>query len=289
MFNIINNGIMSNYPLPKFYNKNLALWLDATDTSTVILKSGTVKDLKQAPYSYYPVLSAWKDKSGHNRHFYSFSTKNAPLYLPASDTNLNANALHLYSTNNYGDLSAKFLVNYDYTWGVALSSQITIFSVMTILDDTIVTLISQSSDSDKRRSLEFSLYKYAVNNANVIEYYNGPSDGSIVYETEPQSLLDNNFFGINVDSQTNASFFMNRSLTAVNNGKLNFSNDYSTNAPITIGISPFGVNEGEFGIYNAEATRNTQLHEILIYDTNLPKNISEGIIKYLQVKYRIID
>jgi hypothetical protein len=146
---------------------------------------------------------------------------------------------------------------------------------MTILDDYLVTLISQSSDSDKRRNLELSLYKDNIGITNAIEYYNGPDDGSFVYETEPQTLLNGNFFGINVDSETNASFFMNRSLTAVNNGNLNFGNDYSTDAPITIGISPFTA-LGEIGIYNAEATRNTQLHEILIYDTNLHNLYKNG-------------
>ena len=284
MFNNLNTGLLSNYPLPKFHTQNLALWLDATDTNTVILKSGTVLDDGVTPNSYYPILSAWLDKSGHNRHFQSFSDKNAPFYLPASATNLNANALHLYSTDNYFDLSAKFLVNYDYTWGVTLSSQITIFSVMTILDDDIVTLISQSSDADKRRNLEFSLCNNNTYGINLIEYFCGPDDGSIVQEFEPQSILNNNFFGVNVDSETNASFFMGRSLLAVDNGNLSFGNEYNTTSPITIGISPFTI--VAFGVYNAEATRNTQLHEILIYDTNLPKNISEGIIKYLQVKYQ---
>jgi hypothetical protein len=281
MFN--NIGILSNYPLPKFYTQNLALWLDATDNSTVKLKSGVSLDTKLNGVNFFPTVSAWLDKSGHNRHFYSLSAKNAPFYLPASATNLNANALHLYSTKNYNDLSAKFLVNYNYTWGVALSSQITIFSVMTILNDYIVTLISQSNSAYKRRNLQLSLYNNNGYN-NLIEYYCGPVDGSIVQEFEPQSILNSNFFGINVDSQTNASFFMGRSLLAVDNGNLYFGNQYNTTSPITIGISPF-TEGGPLGVYNAEATRNTQLHEILIYDTNLPKNISEGIIKYLQVKY----
>jgi len=301
MFNTLNYGILANYPssvwvnstkssILSAYAKNLALWLDATDTTTVILSSNKY----YLNETGFPIVSAWLDKSGNNRHFYAFRSKNAPILIPPEQSYLKSNSILLSSNKalgGYFDPDAKFLINYDYTWGNSLSSQKTIFYVATIKDTANVTIISQSGGSPNRRQLQLALNTNTTNTTISAKYYHGsdgPSyasnfgDHNTISDSENVSLLNtSNFFGTTVDSVNTGSFFINRKIAnaARDTYALNFN--LSSRSPTCIGISPFA----SVGSYNAESTFNTELSELIIFNTNLPKNVSEGIIKYLQNKY----
>ena len=303
MFNTLNYGILANYPssiwvnstqssILSAYAKNLALWLDATDTTTVILSSSNYYLNGTA----FPIVSAWKDKSGNNRHFYAYNPRTAPIFLPAAQSDLKSNSIWLSaaptSDGAYYNQDAKFLYNKDYTWGNSLSSQISIFCVATIEDTTIATIISQSGSTTNRRQLQFSLNYDDSNSTSTIKYTQGNTSGDVstgdnnyIYYQEGNDILKTgNFFGTNINSESTGSFFINRKLTKASVlTSLDFG--LSSSSFITIGISPFSLSVGDVGTYNAEATYNTQLSELIIFNTNLPTNVSEGIIKYLQNKY----
>jgi len=293
MFNTLNYGILANYPssiwvnstqssILSAYAKNLALWLDATDTTTVILSSSNYYVNGTA----FPIVSAWKDKSGNNRHFYAYNPRTAPIFLPPEQSDLKSNSIWLSAVAQYYDSTAKFLYNGDYTWGNSLSSQMTIFYVATIKDTTFATIISQSGGSPNRRQLQLAFdsgitIKYSRGSDTGPTTVNG-GDSNYIYDTESYDFLTpNNFFGTTIDTPSTGSFFINRTITKAKQSLYALNFNLSSKSIITIGKSPFSPTTD----YNGEATLNTQLSELIIFNTNLPTNVSEGIIKYLQNKY----
>ena len=277
-------GLLSNYPLPNFYKNNLVLWLDATDATTVKTFSSTT------------TVSAWLDKSGKGANFYAHSggQSYSPTLIPGSTTTLGGSSTVYLSG---ASISPQTCLSCDKTWGNSLTGQLSIFFAFAFTGKVYnATFLSQSYGTTAtnilfpRRKLQIQ----AEATTTPIKFMQGnddPGDGALGDKnierfTGNADISASNFIGVTTDSTTQGFFNINRTVYTDTSGTLTYG--LTSNNCVWLGVSRYGPNYSYPAgtIVGSEYTNSMQLSEMLVYNTNLPHNISTGIIKYLQTKYK---
>lgn len=231
---------------------NLQLWLKAE--SGVTLSAGKVV--------------SWADQSGNGKNFVN------PADIGIGFTGLpvlSNNAIHFTSSSTYNDSNASIL---------ALSSErlnyITPYTLYTVFraDNGNNAVISKSNEESKRRKYQITLFSNTIYS---LEAYGDTPQ--IIYNTNQNDIEKYRIVGVTYyNSNSGILRYDGRQVaTSIDDHFINVTND----APVFLGASPFNPGTG----YNAEASSNLFISEILFYNNALSDNDILTLEEYLLNKY----
>lgn len=253
---------LSLSPPPKTIS-NLFLWLDATDSATVLNSSN-------ASCSNGDLVAKWKDKSGFARDFEGIGSNNNPPFVSAAGSTGGRKAVRFHATATYYDPNAKFLRNTKRADFNSISTPWTMFAVCRVINTTHLAFLNMSSDNAMRRKLNISL-----SNTNIYALQ-GPSD-SYIGTANVGTLTTKKIFGVVLKTTSSVDFYAD-STKYSSSGLFQFTG--TTAANLFLGKSAF--QEGT--TYNAEATHNTELSELVLYDRTLTDSEIQKLLDYFNNK-----
>lgn len=220
-------------------------------------------------YDVDNLVSAWNDQSGNNRNFTkSIANTGYPVY--AGDSVL------FTAIDTYEDFDASIL---------ALPSSSLNFTTPYTLIAVIrsgglnACVFSKSTNGPKRRK-----YQISVNNGIIysLESTGAGIDTNISYDTDTGNDVDVKRLIVSQYS-SNTSGLIRYNGNQVATGSVNVGIDQTNNASIFIGASPFQEGIG----YNAEASAEMYVYEIIFYNRALSTIEIQKIETYLNKKYLI--
>ena len=236
---------------------NLQLWLKAD--------SGITTELGK--------VTRWADQSGNARDFVN------PLNLGINNTGLptfTSNAVRFTSTAAYSDFNASILALPSAS--LNFTTPYTLFTVFRS-DGVRNTVISKSTDTQKRRKYNISHVNQILNS---LESGNTSDLPQIVYNTnEPSNINKFRIVGAIYYSSTDGRMRYNGSQVA--SSSLNHFIESVNPAPVYLGASPFQAGTG----YNAEASTDLYLSEVLFYNRGLTQSEIDQVEVYLAGKYGV--
>lgn len=216
----------------------------------------------------YTGVTSWADQSGNSRNFTnSINNTKAPTFSNG--------ALLFTSSATYGDINASIL---------ALPSASLNFTT----PYTLIALVragannscifSKSNDNSKRRK-----YQISVNGGIIysLESING-ADTQIPYNTGTGNNVNIKRLIVSQYS-SNTSGLLRYNGNQVATSSTNVGIDQTNNASVFIGASPFSEGTG----YNAEASTEMYVYEIIFYNRALSTIEIQKIENYLNKKYLI--
>lgn len=242
---------------------NLFLWLDASDSSTVLNASNN-------PCSNNELVATWKDKSGFARDFQGVATNNNPPFVSAAGSTGERRAVRFHATATYFDANAKFLRNTKRTDFNNIQTAWSIFVVCRIINTTHLTFLNMSSDHVMRRKLNISA------SGTTMYALQGPGDqyqGSANLGT----LTTKKTFGVVLKTTSSVDFYAD-GVKSASSGLFQFTG--STSANLFLGKSAFQENTS----YNAEATYNTELSELVFFNRTLTDAEITQLLTYFNNK-----
>ena len=210
----------------------------------------------------------WKDQSGHSRNFTkSINRTKAPTFSDG--------ALLFTATSTYSDSNASVLA--------LPSSSLNFTTPYTLI--TVVRagannscVFSKSKDNSKRRK-----YQISVNGGFVYSHESKDgNDTSFEYDTETGDDVDIKRLIVSQYS-SNTSGLIRYNGNQVVTSSIDVGIDQTNNASVFIGASPFQEGTG----YNAEASTEMYVYEILFYNKALSTVEIQQIETYLNNKYLI--
>lgn len=232
---------------------NLALWLKA-DTGVTLNGSSQV--------------ISWADQSGNSRNFVN------PATIGINNTGLpivSDGAVFFRRTSRYGDANASILALPSSS--LNLTTPYTIFAV--VRGSTDYCVIAKSMEGAKRRKLQMAVYGGAI--------YCTEKEGTEVSYT-PIDYFDPTIKRLVVSQFASESFaFMKYNGLLVSTSSGPFDLNLTNTAPVYLGAAPFSAGTG----YNAEASLDMYIYEILIYDRAISDIEIRAVESYLGNKYAI--
>lgn len=211
-------------------------------------------------------VTAWNDQSGNNRNFSKYiSNTGFPTYT--------GSAVKFTATAPYGDYNASIL---------ALPSSSLNFTTPYTLAAVVRTgannsaIFSKSCNDAKRRKYQISM------NSGIV--YSLEGSGDVYFQYDPGIGTNVNVKRLIITQYQTTSFGLmryngNQVATSSNSNTINQTNT----APIYIGASPFASGSG----YNAEASTEMYVYEILFYNRALSLTELQNLEIYLNLKYTI--
>lgn len=230
---------------------NLALWLKADAGITL---NGSSK------------VISWADQSGNSRNFVN------PASIGINNTGLPAvsdGAVFFTRTSRYGDANASILALPSSS--LNLTTPYTIFAV--VRGSTDYCVIAKSMDSAKRRKLQMAVYGGVI--------YCVEKEGTAV-SYAPIDYFDPTTKRLIVSQFASESFaFMKYNGLLVSTSAGPFDLNLTNTAPVYLGAAPFQAGGG----YNAEASLDMYIYEIIIYDRAISNSEIKAVESYLSNKY----
>jgi hypothetical protein len=211
-------------------------------------------------------VTSWNDQSGNGKNFTkSISNTGYPTY--------SSNAVLFTATATYGDSNASILA--------LPSSDLNFTTPYTLI--TVVKagannscVFSKSNNDTKRRKYQISI------NGGVIYSLEGNGDVSFSHDTGTGDDVDIKRLIITQYSSTNFGIMRYNGAQVASSNNNNTINQ-TNNASIFIGASPFQEGTG----YNAEASTEMYVYEILFYNRALTLDEIKKLEDYLNNKYLI--
>lgn len=211
----------------------------------------------------------WKDQSGHSRNFTkSINRTKAPTFSNG--------ALLFTATSTYNDSNASVLA--------LPSSSLNFRTPYTLI--TVVRagannscVFSKSNDDSKRRK-----YQISVNGGIIYSIESKNGDTNIEYNTGTGNNVNiKRLIVSQYSSNTSGLIRYNGNQVATSEEEIDVGIDQTNTASVFIGASPFGEGTG----YNAEASTEMYVYEILFYNQALSTVEIQQIETYLNNKYSI--
>lgn len=220
-------------------------------------------------------VTAWADQSGNSRNFTkSIDNTGFPTF---------ANQAVLFTANDtYNDLNASILALPSAS--LNLTGPFTLIAVVRAGANNSC-VFSKSNDDTKRRK-----YQISVNNGNIyaLESTNG-EDNHIVYDTGTgDDITVKRLIVSQFTSNTAGIIRYNGAEVAVGDGngpndEYGYALDETNTASVFIGASPFS----EGTSYNAEASTEMYVYEIIFYNRAITTSEIQQVEAYLNAKYVI--
>jgi hypothetical protein len=224
-------------------------------------------------YDENALVSAWNDQSGNNRNFTkSIANTGYPIYT--------GNSVLFTTVYTYGDPDASILAlpsaSLNFTTPYTLIAVIRAGAVED-QDNNNATIFSKSTDSPKRRK-----YQIALGGGIIYSLESTGADTNISYDTGTGD--DVGIKRLIVSQYSSNTFGLIRyNGEEVATSSVNVGIDQTNNASIFIGASPFSEGTG----YNAEASAEMYVYEIIFYNRALTTIEIQKIETYLNKKYLI--
>jgi hypothetical protein len=241
-----------------------------TSTST-FSPTGSISGSITTSTATAQLVSAWADQSGNGRDFSkSVSNTGYPTYIN--------NDILFSASNTYGDSNASILALPSSS--LNLTGPYTLIGVFRAGAGNSC-LFSKSTEESKRRKYQMTLNGgiiYALESGN-------NEDTSISYDTGTDD--------VNVKRLVVTQFLTNTSgliryngqevATGDGGGSYGYALDETNSPSVFIGASPFDEGNG----YNAEASTDMHVNEIIFYDRALSTEEIQQVESYLNRKYSI--
>jgi hypothetical protein len=227
-------------------------------------------------YDENNLVRAWNDQSGNNRNFTkSIANTGYPVY--AGNSVLFTAEPSIEDPNgSYDDPNASILALPSSS--LNFTTPYTLIAVARV--GTTGTIFSKSTNSPKRRK-----YQIAIGGGGIIysqESTGTNIDGHIIYDTGTGD--DVSIKRLIVSQYSSNTFGLLRyNGNEVVTSSVNVGIDQTNNASVFIGASPFNEGIG----YNAEASIQMYVYEIIFYDRALSTIEIQKIETYLNKKYLI--
>ena len=214
-------------------------------------------------------VSGWSDLSGNGINF--GAKPNSALPLRHSDSSIKFTA-----SATYNDANARVLQNTSNTGLLNQTGLYTLFAVVRAGANNSC-IISKSTDETKRRR-----YQISVNNG-VIYALEGNGDISTSYNTLTGDQV--NLKRLIVSQTPTSSQLLLRyngaQVSLINNGSV--SGTTTNTAPVYLGASPFSPGS----TYNAEASTEMYIYEIVLYQSVLTLAQIQQVESYLNSKWSV--
>jgi hypothetical protein len=259
-YNQTNNNIFD----PRLVS-GLALWLDATDTSTVVTSGSNV--------------TAWNDKSGNGRNMVANVSFQRPIYSPNS---LNGNNSILFFRNASNSFTILENTSFNFT-----TSSWTYFTVLrrNAANTTFQRFLSMASvinGKDNNNSFSVNLNSSSPNN-----FFNMERNGSLAgtFNTSNVCLLENIVNGslTNIDTfNANTNYLFTNGSLLISGGGLNVGATL-TIAHTRYGCATFGSATNDAGFESLQGN----IGEVLLFNRTLRRSEIEQIEGYLAWKWGI--
>ena len=247
-------GFRFKKPVVEVPTTDLCVWLKA-DTGVITSGSNVI---------------AWNDQSGNDRNFAKSITNTGFPTLVGSEVRFTATA-------TYGDATASILAlpssSLNFTTPYTL---ISVFRAGGIAGNQNAAVFSKSNDNVKRRKYQLSI------NGGILSSLEGNGDIFFQYNTGTGNNINvKRLVTIQYSSTTFGFMRYNGSQVVTSNNSNTI--DQTNTAPVYIGASPFSSGIG----YNAEASYDLRVSEILFYNRALSLAELQIIESYLNFKYTI--
>ena len=256
--------------IPAIPPNELSLWLKADEGVVTVEDSGSGDSGSSGAGVGVELLStavvAWNDQSGNNRNFTkSVANSGFPTLVDG--------AVRFTSNATYGDRNASILALPSNS--LNFTTPYTLIAVVRAGPENSC-VFSKSTDNNKRRK-----YQISVNGGNIYSL-EGSGDIYFSYNTGTGNNVNIKRLIIAQYSSTNFGIMRYNGAQVASSNNNNTINQ-TNNAPILIGASPFQVGSG----YNAEASRDMYVYEIIFYNRALSEQEMVQIETYLNTKYSI--
>ena len=219
-----------------------------------------------------PNVTAWADQSGNSRNFTkSIANTGFPTF--------SSGAVLFTRIDKYDDPNASILALPSSS--LNLTGPYTLIAVFRGIESTV---FSKSNNSDKRRK-----YQIATNSSTVYTFESiNSEDNSISYDTEVTDPNTKRLVIAQYLSDTSGVLYYNGTQVATGDGNgpggaFGYGLDETNNASIFIGAAAFAEGSG----YNAEASDDMYVYEIIFYNRAITTPERQQVEEYLNAKYDI--
>lgn len=296
-------------PLPYIADNNLLLFMDANYQSSVTESGGTVdnwicRDLcsstKLNPGNIFYKPSLLGNNNASSAIYTAWQGKRAVYFNTACN---GANPGCSQSGGYDAGTDARILVMPPEQWFNSTGGYIgnyTLFYAMRASANGSgwgnACIISQANNNEKRRKLQCSVDTINVTYYNLEGFVNGNDNGDTYFEintgTSPNNDTVLRVYGVSYFSDFNSRHIVeNNFYTGAGISGESYALEYGKNpndagyCPVLMGCSPFQYEDNTGTVYNAEASGNMYIHEVLVYRGSMSDTNMQRIYNYLVNKW----
>lgn len=288
-------------PLPYIPDNNLLLFMDANYQSSVSESGGTVDNwicrdlcnstkLNTNNIFYKPNLLG--NNNASSAIYTTWQGKKAVYF----DTACNGADPGCFSDGGYNaGTDARVLVMPPEQWynntGGYIGNYTLFYAIRASSNNTTegygnACIISEANDDTKRRKLQCSFDTINVTYYNLESYDGADTNYAINTNTDPDDNTVLRVYGVSYIDNFNSRHIVENTFYDGSGGDT-YGLEYGKESycPVLIGCSPFSYIDNTGTTYNAEASRDMYVHEILIYKNAMSDSNLQNIYNYLVNKW----